>query len=62
MNPKESPDKVSSRPDMYQYKLSITEKGTENSFFFDDMSAPEEVRPLLHYLQQCAVAERMKGL
>jgi hypothetical protein len=52
---------IPSRPDVYHYTLSLSEKGTVTSLTFDDVSAPPAVRPLLQYLQERAVEERMQG-
>lgn len=48
-------------PDVYAYELSVADGGELRTFFFDDTTVPSEVRPLLQYLQECAVQNRMKG-
>jgi len=52
---------ASGRPDVYHYRLGIAHEGGAASFAFDDLTAPAAVRPLLQYLQQRAVQERMGG-
>lgn len=49
------------RPDVYSYALSVTERGVTSFYSFDDVSAPAAIRPLLQYLQERAVEQRMKG-
>jgi hypothetical protein len=45
--------------DFMTYRLTITGGGETRQFRFDDMTAPPEVRPLLLYLQQRAIADRV---
>lgn len=46
--------------DAFSYELRIEDGEKKKSFSFTDVTAPQEVRPLLDYLRNLAVAEKMK--
>lgn len=41
--------------DSFSYQLDIADEKKKQSFSFTDISAPEEVRPLLDYLRNIAI-------
>jgi hypothetical protein len=43
-------------PDAFQYRLSLSGASRQNALAFDDVSAPDALRPLLGYLQKLALA------
>lgn len=45
--------------DAFSYELRIEDGEKEKSFSFTDVTASQEVRPLLDYLRNLAVAEKM---
>ncbi|WP_017152235.1 protealysin inhibitor emfourin [Bacillus bingmayongensis] len=47
--------------DAFSYQLRIEDGKEQKSFSFTDVTAPQEVRPLLDYLRNLAIAEKMKG-
>ncbi|KEK23437.1 protealysin inhibitor emfourin [Bacillus gaemokensis] len=46
--------------DAFSYQLKIEDGKEQKSFSFTDVTAPQEVRPLLDYLRNLAIAEKMK--
>ncbi|MDM5154410.1 hypothetical protein QUF88_11335 [Bacillus sp. DX1.1] len=46
--------------DAFSYQLRIEDGKEQKSFSFTDVTAPQEVRPLLDYLRNLAIAEKMK--
>lgn len=49
------------RPDVFIYRLTVTQDGDARQFAFDDITAPAAVRPLLQYFQTHAMKVRMEG-
>lgn len=45
--------------DSFSYQLDIADEKKKQSFSFTDISAPEEVRPLLDYLRNIAIEIKM---
>ncbi|MEB2629410.1 protealysin inhibitor emfourin [Peribacillus frigoritolerans] len=45
--------------DSFSYQLDIADEKRKQSFSFTDISAPEEVRPLLDYLRNIAIEIKM---
>jgi hypothetical protein len=41
-------------PDVFYYKLMLYDGNKKKSFFFNDVTAPKELRPLLDFLQELA--------
>ncbi|MGG0185245.1 protealysin inhibitor emfourin [Bacillus rhizoplanae] len=46
--------------DAFSYQLRIEDGEKKKSFSFTDVTAPQEVHPLLDYLRNLAIAEKMK--
>ncbi|MDP1420484.1 hypothetical protein Q8G35_19390 [Peribacillus simplex] len=45
--------------DSFSYQLDIANEKNKQSFSFTDITAPEEVRPLLDYLRNLAIEMKM---
>ncbi|MDQ7862707.1 hypothetical protein RCO48_21815 [Peribacillus frigoritolerans] len=45
--------------DSFSYQLDIADEKKKQSFSFTDITAPEEVRPLLDYLRNLAIEIKM---
>ncbi|MBO0998465.1 hypothetical protein IOC57_12000 [Bacillus sp. SD075] len=45
--------------DSFSYQLDIADEKKKQSFSFTDVTAPEEVRPLLDYLRNLAIEIKM---
>ncbi|MGG4266595.1 protealysin inhibitor emfourin [Peribacillus simplex] len=45
--------------DAFSYQLDIVDEKKKQSFSFTDITAPEEVRPLLDYLRNLAIEKKM---
>ncbi|MET1180602.1 protealysin inhibitor emfourin [Peribacillus simplex] len=45
--------------DAFSYQLVIADEKKQQSFSFTDITAPEEVRPLLDYLRDLAIEKKM---
>lgn len=45
--------------DAFSYQLDIADEKKKQSFSFTDITAPEEVRPLLDYLRNLAIEKKM---
>jgi hypothetical protein len=52
---------VQGAADFFSYQLKIDRDGRKKSFLFSDVNAPDEVRPLLDYLRNLAIEQKMKG-
>lgn len=48
-------------PDVFSYRLSLHESGKKKSLFFNDVTVPASLRPLLGHLQKLAVDKKRKG-
>ncbi|MGG0240476.1 protealysin inhibitor emfourin [Bacillus rhizoplanae] len=46
--------------DAFSYQLRIEDGKEPKSFSFTDVTAPQEVQPLLDYLRNLAIAEKME--
>ncbi|MEH7460557.1 protealysin inhibitor emfourin [Bacillus thuringiensis] len=46
--------------DAFLYELRIEDDKKKKSFLFTDITAPQEVRPLLDYLRNLAIVEKMR--
>jgi hypothetical protein len=48
-------------PDVISYRLSLSESTKQNTLWFNDVTAPASVRPLLELLRKLALEEKKKG-
>lgn len=48
-------------PDVLNYKLTIQDRNRRTSLSFNDITAPDSLRPLLTYLQELAREQIRKG-
>jgi hypothetical protein len=48
-------------PDVISYRLSLSEGSKQNTLWFNDVTAPASVRPLLALLRKLALEEKRKG-
>ncbi len=48
-------------PDVFFYRLSLSEGGRQKTLSFNDVTAPASSRPLLALLQKLALDEKRKG-
>ena len=49
-------------PDVISYRLSISEGPMQNTLWFNDVTAPASVRPLLALLRKLALEQKRKGI
>jgi hypothetical protein len=47
-------------PDVISYRLSLSEGAKQNTLWFNDVTTPAAVRPLLELLRKLALEERRK--
>jgi hypothetical protein len=47
--------------DAFSYQLSVENQEQKKTFLFTDVTAPDEVRPLLDHLRNLAVEQKLKG-
>jgi hypothetical protein len=47
--------------DAFSYQVSVEHEGQKKAFQFTDVTAPDEVRPLLDQLRNLAIEQKMKG-
>jgi hypothetical protein len=48
-------------PDMFSYRLTLSEGGRRKYLSFTDITAPESLRPMLDILQELALDQTLKG-
>ncbi len=48
-------------PDVFYYKLTVQEGNKKTSLYFNDITAPSSLRPLLSFLQELAWDQARKG-
>ena len=48
-------------PDVFSYQLSLYEQNRMKSLSFNDVTAPETLKPLLAFLQELALEQIQKG-
>jgi hypothetical protein len=49
-------------PDVFFYRLSISDSGQSNTLSFNDISAPDSLRPLLGQLEKLAFDQKRKDI
>ena len=49
------------RADVISYRLSISDGARQNTLWFNDVTPPASVRPLLAYLRKLALEQKQKG-
>ena len=49
------------RTDVISYRLSLSEGTRQTTLWFNDLTAPASVRPLLAYLRKVALEQKRKG-
>ena len=55
-----SPSAASTLPDVIVYRLSLSEGNQQRTFWFNDVTAPAAIRPLLARLRELALEQRRK--
>lgn len=55
-----APSAASAIPDVIAYRLSLSEGNRERTFWFNDVTAPAALRPLITHLRKLA-AEKKRG-
>jgi hypothetical protein len=48
-------------PDVIAYRLSLSDGARQKTLWFNDVTAPASVRPLIAFLRKMAAEERRKG-
>lgn len=48
-------------PDVIAYRISLSEGPRQTTLWFNDVTAPATVRPLLGYLRKLAVEQKKRG-
>lgn len=56
-----NPDVTVGRADVISYRLSISDGARQAELWFNDVTAPASVRPLLAYLRKLAPEEKRTG-
>ena len=49
------------RADLITYRLSLSDGAEQKTLWFNDVTAPASVRPLLAYLRKLALEQKKKG-
>ena len=49
------------RADVISYRLSVSDGARQKTLWFNDVTAPASVRPLLAYLRKLALEQKRKG-
>lgn len=57
-----SPKAGAGPPDVISYRLSLSEGAKQNTLWFNDVTAPASVRPLLAVLRKLALEQKKKGV
>lgn len=60
MEQNDVPQAAAGPADIFSYRLSLSEGGKQTTLWFDDVSAPASVRPLLTYLRKLALEQKKK--
>jgi hypothetical protein len=56
-----NPEVTVGRADVISYRLSISEGARQSTLWFNDVTAPASVRPLLAYLRKLALEQKRAG-
>lgn len=56
-----NPTVSSGPPDVVSYRLTLSEGGKQKTFWFNDVTAPASLRPLLTLLRKRALEQKRKG-
>lgn len=56
-----NPNVAVGRADVISYRLSLSEGPRQSTLWFNDLSAPAAVRPLLAYLRKLALEQQKRG-
>jgi hypothetical protein len=55
------PEAAAGPPDVIAYRLTVSDSTRQVTFWFNDVTAPASVRPLLAYLRKLALEQKRKG-
>jgi hypothetical protein len=56
-----NPNVTVGRADVISYRLSVSDGARQNTLWFNDVTAPASIRPLLAYLRKLALGQKRKG-
>lgn len=56
-----NPRAAAGPPDVIAYRLSLSEGARQSTLWFNDVTAPASIRPLLAYLRKLALEEKKRG-
>jgi len=56
-----NPNVAIGRADVISYRLTLSEGAKQITLWFNDISAPASIRPLLAYLRKLALEQKRKG-
>ena len=57
-----APERRGGPPDMFVYRLSLSEGDRQKTLTFNDATAPASLQPLLALLRKLAVEQKQKGM
>ena len=57
-----NPSVTVGRADLISYRLSLSEGNRQKTLWFNDVTAPASVRPLLAFLRKLALEQKRKGV
>jgi hypothetical protein len=56
-----NPNVAVGRADVISYRLTLSEGARQNTLWFNDVTAPASVRPLLAFLRKLALEQKKQG-
>jgi len=56
-----NPKAAAGPPDVISYRFSLSEGARQNTLWFNDVTAPASLRPLLEFLRKLALEQKRKG-
>jgi hypothetical protein len=56
-----NPNVTIGRADVISYRLTLSDGARQSTLWFNDVTAPASVRPLLAYLRKLAIEQKRKG-
>jgi hypothetical protein len=57
-----NPKAAAGPPDVISYRLTLSEGAKQNTLWFNDVTVPASLRPLLEYLRKLALEQKRKGI
>jgi len=57
-----TPKAANGPPDVFSYRLSLSDAGRQKALSFNDITAPASLQPLLGLLRKLALEQKRKGI